>query len=361
MIKLSPKVLGFEDIQTPFVGVVVARKSIIPRNEIVELVATEQLDKFQVDNRTITFDVNDISVGEILIFFPNNSVANRFFRPAEKSNTILITERCDQYCQMCSQPPKSKDYLHWDLYEKAIELFPVNAVVGISGGEPTIYKNELFNFISKVLMSRPDIEFHILTNAQHFNSGDLNNLSKLRENIVWGIPIYAASSEIHDEIVGKKGAYESLFESLSCLLESEARVELRTVVLKDNMSQMPKLAKYIGRYFQWVEVWSIMQLEKIGFAKIGWELKFEDTSLFFDFIEDALMIAKACGINAQLFNFPICTVPKEYQALCVDSISDWKKRYLTACDSCSAKTTCCGFFEWYNESDGFKNIKGMKA
>jgi len=361
MIKLSPKVCGFEDIQTPFIGVVVAKKSTIPRNEIVELVATEQLDKFQADNRTIVFDVIDIAVGEILLVFPQTSLAHRFFRPSEKSNTILITERCDQYCQMCSQPPKSKDYLHWKLYEKAIELFPINSVVGISGGEPTLYKNELFNFITKVLVSRPDIEFHVLTNAQHFDSDDLNNLSRLRENIVWGIPIYAASAETHDKIVGKKGAYGRLFESFSYLLESGARVELRTVVLKDNTSQIPKLAKYIGRYFQWVEVWSIMQLEKIGFAKIDWELKFEDTSVFFDFIEDALVISKACGINAQLFNFPTCTVPKEHQILCVDSISNWKKRYIAACNSCSAKTTCCGFFEWYNELDGFKKIRGIKS
>lgn len=361
MIKLSPKVIGFEDQVLPFIGVVVAKKSNNPRNEILELVATEQLDKFQADNKTITFEVVDISIGEILLIFPQASLAHRFFRPSEKSNTILITERCDQYCQMCSQPPKSKDYLHWELYEKAIELFPINAVVGISGGEPTLYKNELFNFITKIQVSRPDIEFHVLTNAQHFDLEDVNNLSRLKENIVWGIPIYAASAETHDKIVGKVGAYERLFESFSCLLESEARVELRTVVLKDNTSQMPKLAKYIGRYFQWVEAWSIMQLERIGFAKIDWELKFEDTSLFFDLIEDALMISKACGINVQLFNFPTCTVPKGYQKLCVDSISDWKKRYLVACDSCSAKTTCCGFFEWYSEADGFKKIRGIKS
>ena len=82
----------------------------------------------------------------MLLIFPKGNTATRFYRPGEKSNTILLTERCDQYCTMCSQPPKSNDFTHWELYSQACCQMPDNQTVGISGGEPTLYKKDLFKF-----------------------------------------------------------------------------------------------------------------------------------------------------------------------------------------------------------------------
>ena len=139
--------------------------------------------------------------------------------------------------------------------------------------------------------------------------------------------LYAHQADIHDQIVGKRSPRETIHQ-LFVLLESEARVELRTVLLKQNIHALPFLARQVAKHFQWIEVWST-QLEQIGFARIDWETKFEDTSVFFDFVADALLISQACGLKAQLFNFPHCTVPEIHRSACVDSIADWKKNIST--------------------------------
>src|SRR3546814_19743436 len=73
-----------------------------------------------------------------------------------------------------------------------------------------------------------------------------------------------------DLIVGKHGAFDRLGASLAHLLHAGARVELRTVLLRSNCAQLPALARYAGARLRFIPAWSIMQLEKIGFARQRW-------------------------------------------------------------------------------------------
>jgi hypothetical protein len=99
-----------------------------------------------------------------------------------------------------------------------------------------------------------------------------------------------------------------------------------------------------------------MQLEKIGFAKIDWKIKFYDTSSDFTLVASALDVCIANNVNVNLYNFPRCTVPQEYRNMAVASISDWKVKFLDNCKKCSEKNICSGVFEWYDPDDGYKNI-----
>ena len=52
---------------------------------------------------------------------------------------------------MCSQPPKNiESKWLFPLYQKAIELSDPKKTIGISGGEPTLYKKELFSILLNV-------------------------------------------------------------------------------------------------------------------------------------------------------------------------------------------------------------------
>ncbi len=361
MIDLTIRFTGIDTNIEAFVGKVVKFEPMLDDNSCTNLVCHDD-GKIFYQGQVISFQSTiSLDENEVVLIFPKEGLIQRFYRPQSNSNTILITERCDQCCMMCSQPPKNKDYLHWNLYKQALLLVEDGAVVGISGGEPTLEKHYLLDLFEFAKTKRPDITFHVLTNAQHFVENDILQLSEIAENILWGVPIYADTPELHDKIVGKPGAFDALMRGFSILLKSNSRVELRTVLLQENMGRLPSLAKFVGKYFQWPEVWSLMQLEPIGFAKIQWESKFADTSLFFDFVKEAIVVSQACGIQIQLFNFPTCTVPEMFQKFCVNSISDWKQKYLNSCDNCSAKGSCCGFFEWYDESHGYKNLRAISS
>ena len=67
---------------------------------------------------------------------------------------------------------------------------------------------------------RPDLRFHVLTNGQHFTRrGCTRRIPAGR--VLWGIPLYAASG-LHDEIVGKQGAFARLMESFALLAAAAA-------------------------------------------------------------------------------------------------------------------------------------------
>ncbi|WP_206516984.1 MULTISPECIES: hypothetical protein [unclassified Mesorhizobium] len=110
--------------------------------------------------------------GDVLLVNPRRGTADRLIRSSSQHNTFLVTERCDQVCLMCSQPPKKHHVDLFPYFETAALLAPEGATIGISGGEPTLFKAQLFDFLQRVLSARPDLSFHVLTNGQHFGEGD---------------------------------------------------------------------------------------------------------------------------------------------------------------------------------------------
>jgi len=288
--------------------------------------------------------------GDVVLVQPGGNRIERLLRAGSPHNTLLVTERCDQLCVMCSQPPKKTHVDRFALLEQACLLAEPGIVIGISGGEPTLYKAQLLGMIERVLGARSDLAFHVLTNGQHFDREDVARLrNPVFRRVVWGIPLYARDPALHDDIVGKAGAFARLEHSLAHLLMSGARVELRTVLVAPNLTGLPALAHYITGRLRFLESWSIMQLENIGFARNRWTQLYVDHSRDFAPIAAALDCAQLHGIGARLFNFPRCTVPAPYRHLAAASISDWKRKYVAACGGCAERDACTGFFEWHPE------------
>lgn len=295
--------------------------------------------------------------GDILLVLPGGRSAQRLIRATSPHNTFLVTERCDQLCLMCSQPPKRH---HTDLlpfFEAASLLAPEGLTLGISGGEPLLYKDALFPFIQRVLDERSDLSFHILTNGQHIEESDLAVLRAIpRDRVLWGIPLYASEVETHDRIVGKSGAFRTLMSTLPIFARAGASIELRTVVMRENAENLPRLAGFASTHLPFISRWALMQLENIGFGRQNWDALFFDNSVSFEPIAEALNVARARGLDASLYNFPRCTVPPAYRELAPSTISDWKRRYLDECDGCSERAMCGGFFEWYPDRRGFSKL-----
>lgn len=284
----------------------------------------------------------------------------RLLRAGSMHNTLLVTERCDQLCIMCSQPPKKTHVDRFDLLEAACLLAEQGTLIGISGGEPTLYKDQLFGMMERVLDARSDLEFHVLSNAQHFEARDIERLrNPLYRRVSWGIPLYAAEPGLHDRIVGKADAFRRLEESFAWLTLAGARVELRTVLLSANGDALPSLARYIATRLRFIEVWSIMQLENIGYARGRWPQLYVRHADDFRPVASALEQAALFGVRAQLFNFPRCTVPAPFRNIAVASISDWKRKYMSACADCRERDDCCGFFEWHPEDDASAGVSPL--
>jgi His-Xaa-Ser system radical SAM maturase HxsC len=288
--------------------------------------------------------------GDVVMVDPHAGVAERLVRSASSHNTFLVTERCDQLCVMCSQPPKKTHMDRWAEFKAAALLAPAGCTLGISGGEPTLYKDDLLAFLEAVLAERPDLHFHILSNGQHFSRADVQRLrERAFRHLTWGIPLYSSDPASHDAIVMKKGAHERLRNGLAILLESGAHVELRTVLLSSNIAHLAALARYVSAHLGFIDQWSIMQLENIGFARNRFMDLIVDSVEVFPQIAEAIDIAELYGVRVALFNFPRCAIPRAYQHYSVRSISDWKQKFAPECHHCREQAECSGFFEWHPE------------
>ncbi|MDO1583608.1 His-Xaa-Ser system radical SAM maturase HxsC [Rhizobium oryzicola] len=294
---------------------------------------------------------------DVIMLVPGQASARRLIRGDSNHNTLLVTEQCDQLCIMCSQPPKKH---HIDLFPQlhaAASLAPQGAYIGISGGEPLLHKRALFEMLLSLSRQRSDLKFHVLTNGQHFDTQDRALIEEIGvDRILWGIPLYAADGQLHDEIVNKEGAFDRLLKSFSVLFEAGASVELRTVVLEQNYQVLPELASFVGTTLPFVERWAIMQLESIGFGRKNWSSIFRDTSIDFSSIARCINIAVARDVPVQLYNFPLCSIPARYREYAPATISDWKNKFEAFCDDCSSRHRCGGFFAWYDHSHGFKEL-----
>lgn len=295
--------------------------------------------------------------GDVLLLIPERRFAHRLIRATSPHNTLLITERCDQLCVMCSQPPKNYEMDPFAELAEACRLAPHGAVLGLTGGEPTLYKDQLLSLLDDLLVARPDLSFHVLSNAQHFTESDVAALRALPVGkIVWGVPIYAADAGLHDRIVGKVGAFQALLSSLSILGRAGISLELRTVLMASNARQLPLLAGFLGTMVPFAQRWAIMQMEYFGFARKVWAEEFYDSSADFGPVANAINIARARGLDAILYNFPRCTVPRAFRELAPATISDWKRKYLEACGRCTERQSCGGLFEWHPVAHGFREL-----
>ena len=300
---------------------------------------------------------------DVVLVQPNGggfARVERLLRAGSHHNTLLVTERCDQLCVMCSQPPKKTHVDRFDLFEEACLLAEPGSLIGISGGEPTLYKDQLCGMIERVLGARDDLEFHVLSNGQHFEQEDIERLrNPVFRRVSWGIPLYAPGPALHDKIVAKAGAFERLEKSFAALLLAGARIELRTVLLTTNLAVLPALSRYVTTRLRFIESWSIMQLENTGFAKNRWPQLYVDHRMDFAPVASALDCAALHGVPARLFNFTRCSVPEPYRRQAAASISDWKRKYMPACAVCREREQCCGFFEWHPDEDALRGVNPL--
>lgn len=295
--------------------------------------------------------------GDVVLLAPEQGQVHRLVRARSRHNTFLVTERCDQLCVMCSQPPKKTHVDQFGLFKAAALLAPPEATLGISGGEPTLFKQELFDLIGTVAERRPDIRFHVLSNAQHFEEADIAFLrGSAGQRVTWGVPIYATDADLHDQIVGKTGAFGLLMGGLALLGRAAAKLELRTVLLRQNAAQLPQLARLVARKIPFAAPWAIMQLERIGFARNRWAEQFYDHSFDFEPLAEAIEFASVSGVPVRLYNFPLCTLPVRYRRFAPASISDWKRKYEPYCDGCVGRAVCTGFFAWHPKDQSYKKV-----
>jgi len=293
-------------------------------------------------------DPDIVGPGDVIRLNTFNSRLRVLYRRGSTSNTLFVTERCNSRCLMCSQPPRDDDD-SWrvDELKELITLIDRDELcLGITGGEPTLLGPELPALIRMCKTYLPHTALHILTNGRLFS--DVATASLMAQpqhtNLVWAIPLYSDSHDIHDYVVQAQGAFDEAIQGIFNIAGFDQRVEIRIVLQNPTISRIRELAYFIFHNMPFAAHVAFMGLEPTGFFKVNHQLLWVDPVEYMTSLEDAVYFLENRGMQVSVYNLPLCVLPKSLWRFARQSISDWKNYYPELCESCAAKGQCAGFF-----------------
>ena len=281
-------------------------------------------------------------------------------------NAIFVTERCNHRCIMCPQPPVAEEEGKTPLNLKLISLINKDTIeIGITGGEPTLIGDKLFEIIKQVQKYQPKAGINLLTNGVKF--ADKAYTMKLamckHHDLQIDVPIF---SDIDDElncIVGAKTFYKTV-QGLYNLALFHQRIGLRIVVHKQTYKRLPQLADYIYHNFPFVSQVAFLQMETTGNADTNLDELWIDPYDYNEELKQAVLLLANRGICTRIYNAQLCVLPHEIRGFAVNAISDWKDTYLPECSSCKLREYCGGLFasnQKHHSSHINPNLADMKA
>lgn len=303
-----------------------------------------------------------LASGDIVKVSPDRSIRT-LYRAQSNHNGILLTEQCNNYCLMCSQPPKRHDD-SWILDEirDLIPMIPrTTESLGITGGEPTIFGDGFLDVLRLCKSWLPYTAMHVLSNGRNFANMEFASkyAAIAHPDLMVGIPLYSDDPARHDYVVQAKGAFDETVRGILNLKRLGQKVEIRVVIHKQTFERLPELAEFIARNLLFVDHVALMGLEMMGFTRANLDSLWIDPIEYKDQLSDAVNILRTYRVPVSVYNHQLCLVNSDIEPAYVRSISDWKNEYVPECDGCSRKADCGGFFSSgvkYGYSNNIKPI-----
>ena len=286
--------------------------------------------------------------GDVVRIVPTRNELRAIYRRSSSHNSFLITERCNHYCLMCSQPPRNvdDDWIYDEIMAALPLIDPETSYLCFSGGEPTVIGDRFLNLVQASKAYLPRTALMVLTNGRAFSDDRFASaLGRIEHpDLMLGIPLYSDLSNIHDYVVQSDGAYDETIRGIINLKRHGVPVELRVVLHKQTIPRLPHLAEFITRNLLFADHIALMGLEMTGFPKANLEQLWIDPADYKAELKEAVGILDRARMRVSVYNAQLCLTDPSIWQFTRRSISDWKQEYMTECDGCSVKEQCAGFF-----------------
>src|SRR5205807_10136286 len=108
--------------------------------------------------------------GDVVAVVLDRPAVRVLYRRNSLHNSFLLTERCNHYCLMCSQPPKevNDDWILDDI-DAAVPLIDKETrSLGFTGGEPLLNYSRLLSVLRECRDFLPNTAIHVLSNGRAF-------------------------------------------------------------------------------------------------------------------------------------------------------------------------------------------------
>jgi His-Xaa-Ser system radical SAM maturase HxsC len=306
-------------------------------------------------------DFHYLAPGDVVRIEPQRGAIRALYRRTSRSNSFLVTERCDNYCVMCSQPPKQRDdsWLVDELMEVLPLVSPDTAEIGITGGEPSLLGDRLIALLERCKQLLPRTAVHVLSNGRRFAAPALARALAAVDHpdLMTGIPLYADVADVHDHVVQARGAFDQTVRGILNLKQHGVRVELRFVIHAGTLERMVAFARFVARNLLFVDHVALMGLELMGFARANLDAIWIDPLDYQRELREAVDLLDRSGLRVSIYNHPLCVLDPDLQRFARPSISDWKNAYLAECERCALRGECGGLFA----SSQLRRSRGIAA
>lgn len=289
---------------------------------------------------------SDLSPGDCIQIEPNGLITV-LWDQSSNNNSLLITEACNCNCLMCPQPPKPHNQ---ELYNTAIKIISLikphkGQPLCITGGEPTLYPDNLLNLLQVLEQRHPHTPYILLSNGKYFSSFDFtSSYAKCRADRTTCISLHSDIDVIHDKISGSTGGFYKTVKGLYNLAKFRERIEIRIVINKLNYDHLQRLSTFIYRNFPFVYHVAFMGQEITGRADSNFDEIWVDPFEYRHELSTAIQALSRADVNTSIYNIPLCILNRDTWAFARKSISDWKTSYLPICSTCSVMDRCAGVF-----------------
>lgn len=290
--------------------------------------------------------------GDVVAYDPVQRKATVLFRASDLHHSLFLTNRCNSYCLMCSQPPTRHDD-SW-LIEQAIDAVRhvqnAPSVVGISGGEPLLAVEGLRRLLHAIAFYWPDTSVEVLTNGRLLGTDHVqhNLFDTAPTNVRWLVPLYGHADFLHDFVVQSPGAFDETLDGLLTLQAHRQPIQLRIVLIEPVMEVLEELCRFIGQNLPFVDCVALMACEPTGFALANRALCELDLVGRHVMLERAAHVLTRYRVPFVFMNTPLCALPAYLWPHASKSISDWKNVYADECAGCAVRDQCCGLFAWHD-------------
>jgi His-Xaa-Ser system radical SAM maturase HxsC len=290
--------------------------------------------------------------GDVIVPNLNRGQGVVLFRESDLHHSLLMTNQCNSYCLMCSQPP-TREADAW-LIDEALDVIrhirTAPAVLGLSGGEPLLLGAGLRHILDAIAAQLPGTRVEILTNGRLL-ADPVSLEAVVRRNeqhVSWLVPLYGHADFLHDFVVQAQGAFEETIAGLLALQEARQPIQLRVVLIEPVLKVLPELCGFIARNLPFVREVALMACEPIGFALANRDQCEVDLLDWTEVLRQAALELSRRNVPFLFMNTPQCALPPTLRPFAHKSISDWKNVFADDCNDCSARGDCSGLFAWHD-------------
>jgi len=265
-----------------------------------------------------------------------------------RMNPLLLTEMCDCHCLMCPQPPKAHNSDLTETVKRILALVKIEKLQSIclTGGEPTLLKDDLFDVFKLIKKMHPNAPVMMLTNGKSF--ADFNFAKQFAtarpKDFMTCVSMHSDVDEVHDRIVGVKNSFYKTAMGLQNLARFREKIEIRVVVNRLNAHRLESIATFIQRNFPFIYHCAFMGMEVAGLACDNYDDVWIEPFEYRDQLSRAVKVLSRANMNVSIYNLPLCLVEPKSWSFAKKSISGWKNDYLTTCDGCTVRKNCGGIF-----------------